>query len=277
MSKLNKKIKEVAGNKVKSARSKLDSARNALDKMKKEITRLNVEIASSERDLQKARDKAANFEAEVKEAEEKMMEMKTEREQLEARGNEVIEKRKDLLEEEEKGKEALQHYRDSLAKLEKEENKFKSDRIEIEQTKEKFASAMKEQSKSIHHWKREIAKLELRDIPGEDKGELRVFQASTLYTSCKHPSAKYLSKRSGSYEFMFIVQSEEDLGELASINIEKMDQELNVLLENLDRQQPDLKAIDDYNRKENVYLERVAELEEVTAKKEAQRLEKPFI
>ena len=76
---------------------------------------------------------------------------------------------------------------------------------------------------------------------------------------------------------MFIVQSEEDLGELASINIEKMDQELNVLLENLDRQQPDLKAIDDYNRKENVYLERVAELEEVTAKKEAQRLEKPFI
>merc|ERR1712088_931482 len=109
--------------------------------------------------------------------------MKTEREQLEARGNEVIEKRKDL--------------------LEKEENKFKSDRIEIEQTKEKFASAMKEQSKSIHHWKREIAKLELRDIPGEDKGELRVFQ------------------------------SEEDLGELASINIEKMDQELNVLLENL--------------------------------------------
>ena len=55
-----------------------------------------------------------------------------------------------------------------------------------------------------------------------------------------------------------------------------MDQELNVLQENLDRQQPDLKAIDEYNRKENVYLERVAELEEVTAKKEAQRLEKPF-
>ena len=53
-----------------------------------------------------------------------------------------------------------------------------------------------------------------------------------------------------------------------------MDQELNVLQENLDRQQPDLKAIDEYNRKENVYLERVAELEEVTAKKEAQRLEK---
>ena len=75
---------------------------------------------------------------------------------------------------------------------------------------------------------------------------------------------------------MFIVQSEEDLEELASINIEKMDQELNVLLENLDRQQPDLKAIDDYNRKENVYLERVAELEEVTAKKEAQRLEKLY-
>ena len=30
-------------------------------------------------------------------------------------------------------------------------------------------------------------------------------------------------------------------------------------------------AIDEYNRKEQVYLERAAELDEVTAKKEAQR------
>ena len=100
------------------------------------------------------------------------------------------------------------------------------------------------------------------------------YSRQVLYLHILLVNIHQLSRRSGSYKFTIIVQSEEDLEELASINIDKMDQELNVLQENLDRQQPDLKAIDEYNRKENVYLERVAELEEVTAKKEAQRLEK---
>ena len=78
-----------------------------------------------------------------------MHEMKAEREALETKGREIIEKRDELKAEEQKGKsmdiqplwnvkstsfpsilgnEALQHYRDSLSKLEKDENKFKSDR-----------------------------------------------------------------------------------------------------------------------------------------------------
>merc|ERR1712111_272007 len=106
-------------------------------------------------------------------------------------------------ESETQGNEALQHYRDALGKLEKEENKYKSDKIEIDQTQEKFANAMKEQSKNISHWKRQISKLELTDIPGEDKGELRVYQ------------------------------SEEDMEELAAINIETMEHEMGVEEENL--------------------------------------------
>ena len=239
--KLNKKIKEVAGNKVKAARGKLDAAKDKLDKIRKETTRLNVEIATSERDLKKARDKCEAFEAEVKETEDKMREMKTEREAVEARGKDVIDRQKELMEKEKEGNQCLQHYRDALAKLEKEENKFKSDRIEIEQVNEKFASAIKEQTKTVHHWKREISKLELKDVPGEDTEALRTFE------------------------------SEEDLQELEELNIEAWQAELNVLEENLKAQRPDLNAIDEFKRKESVYLERVAELEEITAKKDAQR------
>lgn len=241
VSKLNKKIKEVGGNKLKAAKSKLEGAKSQLEKFRKEITRLTVEINSSERDLKKAKDKAENFEADVKEAEAKMHEMKAEREALETKGREIIEKRDELKAEEQKGNEALQHYRDSLSKLEKDENKFKSDRIEIEQTMQKFDEAIKEHATRIKHWKREITKLELRDIPCEDTGSLREFS------------------------------SEEDQEELRNMNIEKEEQELHLLQEDLQKQQPDLKAIDEYNRKEQVYLERAAELDEVTAKKEAQR------
>ena len=66
VSKLNKKIKEVGGNKLKAAKNKLESAKSQLEKFRKEITRLTVEINSSERDLKKAKDKAENFEADVK-------------------------------------------------------------------------------------------------------------------------------------------------------------------------------------------------------------------
>merc|ERR1719414_914906 len=103
--------------------------------------------------------------------------MKGERDALEARGSEVIDKRKELAEAEEVGKQALQHYRDSLTKLEKEEQKFKTDKIEIDNVREKFSSALKENTRLIAHWRREIGKLELQDIPGDDKDELRVYQS----------------------------------------------------------------------------------------------------
>merc|ERR1711978_250050 len=74
--KLNKKIKEVGGNKVKSAQSKLDGTKNHLDKVNKEITRLKVEIKSAEREHKKSKEKCDNLDSEVQEAENKMREMK---------------------------------------------------------------------------------------------------------------------------------------------------------------------------------------------------------
>ena len=55
--KLNKVIKDVGGNKVKSARTRLDNVKNQLDKVNKEITRLKVDIKSAERELKKSKDK----------------------------------------------------------------------------------------------------------------------------------------------------------------------------------------------------------------------------
>ena len=47
--------------------------------------------------------------------------------------------------------------------------------------------------------------------------------------------------------------------------------ELNVMEEEYNSKRPDLGAIDEYKRKEAVYLERVSELDEITKKKEEQR------
>jgi len=75
---------------IKSVQNKLDNVSNQLDKVKKEITRLEVGIKSSERDLKKSKDKYEAFDAEVAELENKIREGKTERDDL-VKQNETLE------------------------------------------------------------------------------------------------------------------------------------------------------------------------------------------
>ena len=171
--KLNKKIKEFGGNKVKSAQGRLDNVKNQLDKINKEVTRLKVEIKTAERELKKSQDKCEGFDSEVQDAENKMRAMKAEREDLEKRGSELVEKLGELKEAGDIGRERILHTKESLAKLEVEENQFKSEQIEIDQQTVKFEEAIREETKNIKHWKREISKLKLEDIPGEEVEELR--------------------------------------------------------------------------------------------------------
>jgi chromosome segregation ATPase len=58
-----------------------------------------------------------------------------------------------------------------MEKLKHSENKFKSRQIEINQTREKFDAEIKEQTKNVAHWKRELKKLKLREVPGEEVDE----------------------------------------------------------------------------------------------------------
>jgi len=240
--KLNKKIKEVGGNKVKSAHTRLDGVKNQLDKINKEVTRLKVEIKSSEREFKKSQDKCDSYDSEVQEAENKMREMKAEREGLEKRGGELVEQLGELKEAEKIGKERMTHTKESLARLEAEENKFKSDRIEIGQQNVKFEEAIREETKNIKHWKREISKLKLEEMPGEEIEELKNYFSTE---DCKL--------------------------ELEQLNAEAWQYELNVMEEEFSAKRPDLGAIEEFKRKESVYLERVMELDEITKKKEEQR------
>ena len=298
--KLNKKIKEIHNSKVKSVQANLDSVHAKVDKFKKEITRLEVEIKSSERNLKKSKDKYEAYDLEVTEAEEKLLKMKDERDASEAEGTiffkfkycffflnffrensnyyffensilffveiilfyfsrdffleiqetlfvikyfmvilgtKMVEKIKTLESQCEELTEELQEAKKALVKLEEKETKYKSERIEIDQTNEKFASALKENAKTIHHWKREISKLKLEDIPGEDREELKEF-------------------------------SKEELEEK---DVDQYKMELNVLEENLSSKRPDLKAIEEFKRKESVYLERVSELDEISQKRDRAR------
>ena len=239
--KLNAKIKEVGSNKVKNAKTKLDSIKGQHGKVKKEITHLKVGIQSALRDLQKSKEKSEGYDAEIQEAESKMKEMKQQREGLENRGKEMLQTLEDLKTTENEGKEKIQRCKDLIIKLEEEENKFRSDQIEIEQQNEKYTTALKELNRSMKHWKREIEKLQLQDVPGEEPVELINYTATEQLKS--------------------IIQE---------LDVEQWQYKLTTMEEELATKQPRLAAIEEYKQKESVYVARAKELEEINEKKDVQ-------
>jgi len=227
---LTKKIKEITVTRVKAVQSKLEKVQGEVEKVKKEITRLEVECKTSERNLKKSKDKWEAYDSEVSEAETKLREMNKERESLENEGEKIVESVKNFEKEMDEVTTSLKEVKESLTKLEEYETQYKSERIEIDQANEKFAAALKENTKTIQHWRREIAKLRLEDIPGEDA---EIFKQYTKE-------------------------------ELEGSDVDQYKHELNLLEENLSAKRPDLKAIEEFKRKEAVYLERVAELDDIT-------------
>jgi structural maintenance of chromosome 4 len=134
--------------------------------------------------------------------------------------------------------EVLAELQAAVTALSEKENKCLSEKIRVDQQLREFDSDIKEQAKSKAHWERELRKLKLRDIPGaQPNAELKKYEAS----------------------------------ELEGIDLGRWQYELNLMEENLAQQKPNLAIIEEFRRKEAQYLERVNELEEITARRDRQR------
>jgi len=231
------KIKEITGGKINSVQKKLDEAKKSLDKIKAEITRLEVEIKSATRNLKKCNDKIESMEAEVKECEESMLAMTERRKVIEADGSQVLEETQTNQETSKELRENIAKLKEEADKITKEENTLKSSRIEVDQQLQKWDDAIKDNSKKVSYWKREMKKLDLQDIPGEEVAPLPELTNE----------------------------------EILEINMEELTYELNLIEEKLAASKPNMAAIADFKKKEEVYLERVAELDKMTAARDEQR------
>merc|ERR1712025_549798 len=85
--------------------------------------------------------------------------------------------------------------------------------------------------------KREMKKLELQEVPGEEVAPLTDLENE----------------------------------EILAINMEELTYELNLIEEKLTASKPNMAAIAEYKKKEEVYLDRVAELDKMTAARDEQR------
>merc|ERR1712142_804723 len=231
------KIKEITGGKIKSVQKKLDDSKKQLDKIKSEITRLEVEIKTATRNLKKCTEKVESLEAEVKECEDSMRAMTERRTVIETEGSKVLEESQQKQDESKQLKEVISKLKAEADEIGKEENNLKSSRIEVDQQLQKWDDLIKDNSKKVSYWKREMKKLELQEVPGEEVPPL-------------------------------VELSNEDI---LAINMEELTYELNLIDEKLAASKPNMAAIAEYKKKEEVYLERVAELDKMTAARDEQR------
>ena len=182
---------------------------------------MEVEIKSSERNLKKCTDKIEAFGAEVAEME---TNMRTWNERVkhiqEVAGAEVIAKNNEKQEESEKVQLEINKIKKEMDRISKEETELKSSRIEVDQQLQKWEESIRDNNKKVSYWKRELKKLDLQEVPGEEVSPLPEL-------------------------------SEE---EILSINMEELNYEITAIDENLAKSKPNMAAIAEYKKKEEVQL-----------------------
>merc|ERR1711915_218315 len=152
-------------------------------------------------------------------------------------GRKVLEESQQKQDESKQLKEVISKLKAEADEIGKEENNLKSSRIEVDQQLQKWDDLIKDNSKKVSYWKREMKKFELQEVPGEEV-----------------PPLVELSNE-----------------EILAINMEELTYELNLIDEKLAASKPNMAAIAEYKKKQKVYLERVGELDKITADRDEQR------
>ncbi|CAL4126837.1 unnamed protein product [Meganyctiphanes norvegica] len=241
--KINNQIKEVTGSKMKGVKKKLDTVSTKLEKVTAEITKLQVAIKTAQRNTKKTKDKITEMETEKLEGETELKGMTEKRTAIEEKATKVLEELQAATKAEEERSEKVAEIKSEYEEIVSEENKIKASKIEIDQELEKYENIIKENKSKASHWKRQMGKLDLTEIPFSDPEEEE--------------------------DKMSLDMLEE--AALDELDPKQLQYQLTMLQEKLAQSKPNLAVIQEYKKKEEVYLSRVVELDEITRFRDEQR------
>ncbi|XP_062706860.1 structural maintenance of chromosomes protein 4 [Aedes albopictus] len=233
-----KKINDITNSKVKDLQTKINNFTKQIDKLTTNISKLTVEVKTSERNVKKTEDKIKNMEDEVVAAEQAIRAGCDEREALEKEASDLKQEIDELKVEIEKAHEGSSSIKKEIVAIQKKEAEGKMKRLEFEQILQSIEKKLSEVKDTIPHWKNKLKPLKLHEIPGEPTPE---------------PLKEYTEEELNSYKLS-------DLQYQFSIQEEK-----------LNASKPNLSVIEEFLKKQEAYLQRVAILEEITAKRNEMR------
>lgn len=236
---LNKQIKEISDKKVKDIKVKIDGLSKKVEKLTTNVNKLNVEINTTDRNIQKANEKIDNAKTDITEAENSIRKMVEEREQFQKDSEDLLKRIEDIKKEIEEATTDSSSIKKEVAKLQKEEAEGKIKRLELDDKLKTLEKTLKEQTSRIPAWEKRIKALTLHEIPNE---------------AMPDPQFKAFTEE-----------------ELAGKSVDDCQYDITRMEERLAVNKPNLGAIEEYNKKRAVYMERIKVLEDVTMKRNEMR------
>ncbi|XP_053673765.1 structural maintenance of chromosomes protein 4 [Anopheles nili] len=232
------KITEITNSKVKVLQTKITSLGKQIDKLSANISKLTVDIKTSERNVKKAEDKIKNMEDEVQAAQDAIRTGNEERTKLEEEASQLREELEELKQAIEKAHAGSSSIKKEIVALQKREAEGKMKRLEFEQILQTIETKLQETKDTLPHWRNKLKPLKLHEIPG---------------AAAQEPLKEYTEE------------------ELSGYKLPDLQYQISILEEKLNTNKPNLSVIDEFLKKQEAYLRRVAVLEEITAKRNEMR------
>ncbi|XP_022062850.1 structural maintenance of chromosomes protein 4 isoform X1 [Acanthochromis polyacanthus] len=228
-------IVDINSHKLKAQQDKLDKVNKELDECSSTITKAQVAIKTADRNLKKCEESVARVQAELEENEKSMAELTEQLKKLEDEAGEVM---KNCQEAEAALPEVQEQYQGVLKEikvLQQQEHALQEESLSVRLRIEQIETTINDHNNKIKHWQKEATKLSLHTIEDKPAEELPVLTAAEL----------------------------EEISD-PNIVINKM-----ITLETKCAQmKPNLGAIAEYKKKEELYLQRVAQLDEITTERD---------
>ncbi|XP_047420321.1 structural maintenance of chromosomes protein 4 isoform X2 [Sciurus carolinensis] len=231
-------IVEINNHKLQAQQDKLDKINKQLDECASVITKAQVAIKTADRNLKKAQDSVFRTEKEIKDTEKEVSDLTAELKSLDDKATEVINNTKAA---ENSLPEIQKEHRNLLQELkviQENEHALQKDALSIKLKLEQIDGHIAEHNSKIKYWQKEISKISLHPVEDNPVEEV-----------------SFLSR--------------EDLEAIK--NPDSITNQIALLEAQCHEMKPNLGAIAEYKKKEELYLQRVAELDRITSERDSFR------
>ncbi|CAK8682655.1 unnamed protein product [Clavelina lepadiformis] len=231
------KISEISERRLQPIKCALEDQKKSLEKIAKQITKLKVTLTSSRRAITKFEKELINMAGDIDGNAKEIKKLEEEWKCLESKAAAVLEEIDKAEEEEKSSNDELQQKQQQFKEIEEKRDNMMANEKTLRQTYENFLAQENANLEKVKQWKDSLLKLKLHEVDGETVETLQLYSEDEL-EECNEQEVR---------NRICIIESEiRDL-------------------------QPNMNAIADYREKQTVYLQRVAELDEVTVKREQYR------
>jgi len=281
-------IKSVGGVPLKAARSKLKSLNNQIESQQSERTKSNVGLKTAKSKLKKTEKKIAKDSAELEKTEKQVAGVLEELSSMEEGAEKVLkgveEAQRTLKEKDEVMKTINTEHKAAEAAV----SELQSLVVDLEEDYRAISAVLKDNQSKAKHWKKQISKLELHkvgsdyfdDDEDDDEEEEAEEEEEAGATAEATPAAdgEEAAATEGGEAAPTKAKKKSALGplsteELDALDAEAIEQEITVLEEQLGEKKPNVQAIQNFYEKEEQYIAKVAELDEITEQRDQVRTE----